>query len=1503
MKKYLASLAGVALLGTSLAIGLPGVETQSDEPATAYGFLIADDGGRATGFYTFPLSNAQSPELIGTSARVSAGTMAGNVYYAQTYVSGTAMTATAWNTVDVATGSLTKIADATEATPLYVDLTYDYTSDRLLGIYHYGGNSTVLAKVNPANGAAESIMDLPQMWMLTLAANFEGDIYMVGRGMTTTNYLYHIDSYNNIEQVGQVEFTGDYLQSMSFDLNSDKLYWASTTDYGSYFYSVDCATGACTTISSLANGGELTGLYIPFDMAADGTPAAVSDMVITNPAHDSKVQITFTVPELTVDGKALTEVTGWSLTCDDKEVNVPFTAATPGKSVTISAEVAEGLHVFKFRLKNSAGSGAAAVRKVYTGVDMPAAPQNVTVKAEGSKAMVSWDKVTTGAAGGWIDAADVKYNVVRMPDNKVIAKGITATSVADAVEAMNAYQYVITAVSGGKEGAYAATEPVTVGEYVGLPYETDFTGVADMVLWSTVDVNGDGYSWKNTNYYGTPAVQARSTAAYACDEWLVSPAIKLEAGKEYKISFDEGAMNPYYPPTYSIMLGRDKTPDALTTEVITKQVETQYPTRSIVYLPAVSTTGIYHIGIHAKWGAGNPGLYFGNVRIEENYASRLTLTVTDTDNKPLEGVKVTFGPNKDVYTTDADGTIKIIEIEPGNYDVAVEKFGYTTQNKKYTFTRNNDLKETIVLAGIATTSISGSVKYASGKPTGEATVYVCGYDVYTTHPAADGSFKVDNVYATGDYTVEVHAVNYIPTVVKVDGIGTAPVETGEIVLEEKLIAPGNIKGKATRSEVALSWDAPTDRETSFRYDDGNSGIINSYAMSPEVCENTATGVVYDTPGVFTGMSFKADKSGDVRILVFDVNEKGEPTGNLLYEQTVEGDDWYWVDVTFTHPVVAPRGAFFALAGDSRLYFDGESDGSRNPDVPVRSNRMWLSYDYTNLDKMPFHWTMQEEAVPTPLFRGNFCIRATGYEMGAPRSKAARAGEAAASATGYLVWRLPEGSESTQADWVQLTTTPVSEASFTDKTWANAAKGMYRYAVKAVYAGNEISFATLSDAIPCRMTSEVTVTLLSNAPAETAAGASAVLVEKTPGTHSYSAEADADGVLRFSDVWEGEYTLTATCEGFETLTEEVSVSGEEDFAATFTMTEKTEMPFSIAAEATEKGDTWLLRWNFRSYIFDDFESYDDFTVNPVGEIGWSYVDADGLEVAIVNDPLPNDETAAFAVLNPATSENERYTVPFSGERALCSLAARWVYDPVDDYIISPELKFKNDFVVNFRAYTYWKQDDYYRVGYSTTGKDLDDFIWSDKVKMDEEVWMNPTFNIPAEACYVAINYGGTKRVGVIDDIYIGPTDEIPNVTAVKAHRAPGVAVKYEVYLDGTKITDTTATEYLLENLAPGEHIAGVKSMYGSGASEMATTGITVVGAGIDAVAAGKYTVKAANGTITIGGLSASDRVTVADMAGRTYPVSVSGDEACAAVGAGTAVYVVRINNSAMTVVVK
>lgn len=460
MKKGTLLFATALLGGSLLAIASRDVlrkEAPEQPPVTAMGFLI-DDATRPVGWYSFPVTDATSPEKISETPAVSAGAMADGTYYAQTYTAGPLPVA--WNSFDVTTGTLTKLADLSEDSPLYVDMTYDYTEGNLLAISHYGAKSTYIHLVNPADGSSTIYADLPDLWMMTLACSYEGDIYSIG----SDGYFYAFDKQTKkMSQVAKIDSGIRYMQSMEFDHSTGILYWAECTSFGSYFNTVDPKTGTYSFISNLAGDGEMTGLYIPYRLAEDGAPAAVSSISISDPAHDGNATVSMTLPSKTAAGEDLGSISSVVIESDGEVVTTCTGAEiVAGAQVALQATLLMGFHTFKVYAVNEVGNGVPRCHRAFIGEDVPAAPANVVVEADGLDAEIRWDAVTAGAQGGYIDLSQVTYEVVRQPGDVTVATGLSANQCSDHVDAMGVYTYSVYAATPKGRGAAGSADPAVV---------------------------------------------------------------------------------------------------------------------------------------------------------------------------------------------------------------------------------------------------------------------------------------------------------------------------------------------------------------------------------------------------------------------------------------------------------------------------------------------------------------------------------------------------------------------------------------------------------------------------------------------------------------------------------------------------------------------------------------------------------------------------------------------------------------------------------------------------------------------------------------------------------------------------------------------------------------------------------------------------------------------------------------------------------------------------------
>ncbi len=155
------------------------------------------------------------------------------------------------------------------------------------------------------------------------------------------------------------------------------------------------------------------------------------------------------------------------------------------------------------------------------------------------------------------------------------------------VEELGYFQWIKTLVISAEAPAPAQIDA--------LPYSNDFSTSDLKKHFTTIDANGDGntWTWANEEYY--------INYADANNDWLVSPAIKLVAGKKYHFAFDSKVRSTSYPETFEVKAAKEATAEALAAgTTVIAQTQVTSATYSTIETEefTVSETGYYYIGIH-----------------------------------------------------------------------------------------------------------------------------------------------------------------------------------------------------------------------------------------------------------------------------------------------------------------------------------------------------------------------------------------------------------------------------------------------------------------------------------------------------------------------------------------------------------------------------------------------------------------------------------------------------------------------------------------------------------------------------------------------------------------------------------------------------------------------------------------------------------------------------------------------------------------------------------------
>ena len=148
-----------------------------------------------------------------------------------------------------------------------------------------------------------------------------------------------------------------------------------------------------------------------------------------------------------------------------------------------------------------------------------------------------------------------------------------------------------------------------------LPYVNSFDDAADQKQFTIIDANEDG---KTFAWYSGMARYTYSQTNQG-DDWLVSPAIKLVAGKKYHFSIGAHAQNSDYPERIEVKAAQENTAEALAagTQVVPA---TDVTTPGFVTYEnnefTVAESGYYYIGVHAISDADKYYLTVDNFLLE-----------------------------------------------------------------------------------------------------------------------------------------------------------------------------------------------------------------------------------------------------------------------------------------------------------------------------------------------------------------------------------------------------------------------------------------------------------------------------------------------------------------------------------------------------------------------------------------------------------------------------------------------------------------------------------------------------------------------------------------------------------------------------------------------------------------------------------------------------------------------------------------------------------------------
>ncbi len=168
-----------------------------------------------------------------------------------------------------------------------LDMAYNHANDTMYALTSHAYVGTFIATVDIITGELNEYMPINESSILTggieqfanLAISTDGEAFMLSYGQNAK--LYSVDlNAGGISLIGETGYGLQYVQSMAWDHNNNKLYWAQYYDAeNNGLCEINPETGEAAYICRIGSGSEICGLFIENDL--DGYVPEAPDAYIS----------------------------------------------------------------------------------------------------------------------------------------------------------------------------------------------------------------------------------------------------------------------------------------------------------------------------------------------------------------------------------------------------------------------------------------------------------------------------------------------------------------------------------------------------------------------------------------------------------------------------------------------------------------------------------------------------------------------------------------------------------------------------------------------------------------------------------------------------------------------------------------------------------------------------------------------------------------------------------------------------------------------------------------------------------------------------------------------------------------------------------------------------------------------------------------------------------------------------------------------------------------------
>lgn len=752
--------------------------------------------------------------------------------------------------------------------------------------------------------------------------------------------------------------------------------------------------------------------------------------------------------------------------------------------------VGNGTHTYSVVARTAEGQSEAVSRSAYVGEDLPAAVEEVRATASGGQVHITWTAPAEGQNNGYINPANITYTVGRTTPGgtETIAEGISETQYTDAEDAPGVLRsYTVTPANATGAGKPTASNSV-------ISYGSDLKDIT-AGTGATLDYAnpylpfdfGSRHGAYEALFYPSDLMFAKGTIKHIVLKNSFSPnsldkPIRIWMAETDMQTLDEGwvptsEMTPVFDGTVTFPNGENDIPFELSAPF-------EYTGRNLlvfIQMDFAQGTGGYFSRFFIEPTPDRPGrtrslssydaidatrlaptdgsLYSDMLMtrfvVEADGVATLRGTVTDkATGKPVAGASVDIPAYGLSSATADDGSYSFYIVPSGTQGVSITATGFLPFDGSVEVQDGGEQTADFAIEPMPTVAVTGKVVAGdTGKPIAGASIKAEGYSSNAATTAADGSFRLEGIYAGEAYTVSIEQPLY--DIVSSDITPDADVELGTVTLARSLISAYGVTAAVSPdgTRATIEWkdpasrtgrtmwtrwgDSDTNDDTSGDYYTANYNVAHAFTAA-DTEDSMMVGqsflrlraFIKASEGSYTATIWKGNRDNNVVLASKEI-----PASEI-------SPDGAWVTVDFDAPGVEIKPGTDYLVGISCKGAPSDAIGvaGYGSDIEGKNNLKWSDETY--------------------LYNGYYAWNISAY-CGIPGTELPVATDTGAPACTYNVYRAEATAGATP---VRLNAEPLQALTLTDADWGQLTSGKYIYTVKAVYGGDTEAAGALSDTV-------------------------------------------------------------------------------------------------------------------------------------------------------------------------------------------------------------------------------------------------------------------------------------------------------------------------------------------------------------------------------------------------------------------------------------------------------